>query len=76
MSASRSTWVSPAAQPTLATRLSAAARQAWRSYRKWYERRAAAHHLAGLDDRMLHDIGISRGEIESAVNRGHLHRRR
>ncbi len=47
-----------------------------RAYVRWYGRRAAAHHLQGLDDRMLGDIGISRSQIESAVNDGRFDCRR
>jgi uncharacterized protein YjiS (DUF1127 family) len=32
--------------------------------------RRAATELAGLDDRMLRDIGVSRSDIERAVRRG------
>ena len=41
------------------------------TYVRWCERQAAKHHLATLDDRMLKDIGISRGQIDSAVTTGH-----
>lgn len=33
----------------------------------WAERRRAYNELMALDDRMLHDIGIERGEIETVV---------
>jgi uncharacterized protein YjiS (DUF1127 family) len=36
----------------------------------WIKRRVAVARLQRLDDRMLKDIGITRGEIEAAV-RGH-----
>lgn len=36
--------------------------------RRWHERREAARHLQELDDRLLEDIGISRGDIRAAVN--------
>ncbi len=39
-------------------------------------RKAAVHMLRHLDDRMLSDIGLSRGEIESAVNGEPAGRRR
>ena len=41
------------------------------AYVRWWERQAAKHHLDTLDDRMLKDIGISRGQIDSAVTTGH-----
>lgn len=40
----------------------------------WYAERRAISALHALDDHMLHDIGITRGEIRAAV-RGALHRR-
>ena len=35
--------------------------------RQWQRRLAAAHNLSLLDDRMLADIGIARGDIRNAV---------
>ena len=37
-------------------------------FRKWRKRRAAIDELAALDDRLLKDIGLYRGEIEAAVD--------
>lgn len=70
MAASRSTTYSPPAQRSLTSRVWSAARTAWRAYVKWYERRAAMRHLGSLDDRMLKDIGISRGEIQAVAYSG------
>ena len=39
----------------------------------WWRIRRAEHHLLGLSDTALQDIGLSRGEIEAAV-RGRLRR--
>ena len=39
----------------------------FRSLFGWIRRRAAAAQLHALDDRMLKDIGLYRGEIEQAV---------
>jgi uncharacterized protein YjiS (DUF1127 family) len=39
----------------------------WLAFWAWRARRATVELLHGLDDRTLHDIGISRGEISSAV---------
>jgi uncharacterized protein YjiS (DUF1127 family) len=36
----------------------------------WREERAARRALAGLSDRMLADIGVSRGRIDGSLRRG------
>ena len=38
------------------------------AFRKGRSRRAAIAQLHALEDRLLHDIGISRSEIESVVH--------
>jgi uncharacterized protein YjiS (DUF1127 family) len=45
----------------------AAIRDLFRRLFGWMRRRAAIAQLQALDDRMLKDIGLSRGEIETAV---------
>jgi uncharacterized protein YjiS (DUF1127 family) len=40
---------------------------AWSRYMAWQMRRASARILRALDDRMLRDIGLTRGEIDRAV---------
>jgi uncharacterized protein YjiS (DUF1127 family) len=56
----------------LATRLPRAiatwAREQWRTYRRWRDRRAAAAELHRLTDYELRDIGLRRSEIYAAVN--------
>ena len=37
---------------------------AWRAFRTWSERSRQRHALAGLDDAILKDIGLSRADIE------------
>lgn len=37
------------------------------SFTNWRNRRAAYRELMGLDDRMLQDIGMSRGDIPAAI---------
>lgn len=56
--------------PSILSRLRSTIGSAWQAYCKWYQYRAAQHHLAGMDDRMLQDIGISRSQIEVAISRG------
>ena len=56
------------AAPSLATRAAGIARRAWRTYWDWRARRATVEILRSLDSRTLHDIGLSRGEIESVVH--------
>jgi uncharacterized protein YjiS (DUF1127 family) len=41
---------------------------ALRGYRKWSLRRAAIRHLQSVDEYLLHDIGINRSDIRTAVN--------
>jgi uncharacterized protein YjiS (DUF1127 family) len=43
-------------------------RRAWRAYWAWRARRVTVMLLQSLDDRTLHDIGISPSEIESLVH--------
>lgn len=40
----------------------------WKAYTKWLARRRNLRALAALDDRMLRDIGVDRGEIQSIVD--------
>ena len=40
----------------------------WRGFRAALRRRAAIAELSALDDRMLADIGLSRGQIRAAVD--------
>ena len=47
--------------------LASLARKIWAWYEARRARRVASAELRGLDDRMLKDIGITRGDIESAV---------
>ncbi len=41
---------------------------AFEGLRRWHKRRKAIAELSTLDDRMLRDIGISRGEIREVVD--------
>jgi uncharacterized protein YjiS (DUF1127 family) len=45
----------------------------FRRFCSWLGRRAAMARLHALDDRMLKDIGVSRGGIEAAVRGDPLH---
>jgi uncharacterized protein YjiS (DUF1127 family) len=55
------------AQPALRVRAAGFARRHWRTYWERRARRATVLILRSLDERTLHDIGISPGEIESCV---------
>ncbi len=70
MAASRGVTFYPSVRRSLAGRILSRAFSAWRAYLRWYERRAAKHHLHQLDDRILRDIGISRSEIDWAIRDG------
>lgn len=35
----------------------------------WQERATQRHHMAGLDDRTLKDIGLSRADIEAEASK-------
>ena len=62
--------LAPTPRPTKATlmnRATAVARAWWHRYRLKRRQRAAVRMLHALDDRILKDIGLARGEIESAV---------
>lgn len=54
-------------KPTLARRLAGVGWKAWHAYWDWQARRATVEILRSLDNRTLRDIGLSRGEIASAV---------
>ena len=51
-------------------RLVAAAERGWRAYWQRRARRATLLLLSSLDERTLHDIGLSPSEIQSAVYGG------
>jgi uncharacterized protein YjiS (DUF1127 family) len=54
-------------RPTLRARAVAFSRRGWRTYWERRARRATVLILCSLDERTLHDIGISPSEIESCV---------
>ena len=54
-----------AARPSLLTRMMLAIRSQLDAYAQVRARQRTRRMLHALDDRMLHDIGISRGEIDS-----------
>ena len=54
-------------RPTLKARAVALARRSWRTYWERRARRATVLILCSLDERTLHDIGISSSEIQSCV---------
>jgi uncharacterized protein YjiS (DUF1127 family) len=54
----------PVTRPSRATKLRALAAKGWQAYLGWLSRQAVRRALSQLDDRMLKDIGICRGEIE------------
>lgn len=57
----------PITAPTFsATRLAA---RLVRLLLRWQERASERHHLSGLDDRMLKDIGVTRADIESEAGK-------
>lgn len=39
----------------------------WSRYAAWRARRASLRALRALDDRMLEDIGLTRGDLDEAV---------
>jgi uncharacterized protein YjiS (DUF1127 family) len=54
----------------LAAGLAKLAQRAGAAIHAWRQRRAAYRELSALDAQALHDIGISRGEIEAVANGG------
>jgi uncharacterized protein YjiS (DUF1127 family) len=64
------------AVPTPMTRAAGIARRAWHTYWDWRARQATVEILRTLDSRTLHDIGLSRSEIESVVHGKRGDRRR
>ena len=45
-----------------------AVRRAVSTLRQWHQRRRAMHELLSLDDRLLRDMGLTRGDIWAAVH--------
>lgn len=76
MAASRSLEITSSLRRSFLGRVRWAFQSALTAYLRWYQQRAAAHCLAQLDDRMLHDIGITRSEIELAAREGRASRSR
>ena len=54
--------------PSIARRLADALQSLWNSYSEAQLRGAHRRFLQSLDDRFLKDIGITRAEIDAAVN--------
>jgi uncharacterized protein YjiS (DUF1127 family) len=52
------------------TTLLAIASKPWRIFSNLLERRQTYAQLSNLDDRLLNDIGINRGNIRSAIRNG------
>ena len=68
--AERSHYDAAARPHALAGRLAAAARRLTAGLAKELAARRAMRSLASLDDRMLRDIGLERGQIDHAVRKG------
>ena len=58
------------AGPTLWARSREGLAQAAAAVARWHRLRRDARRLLALDDRMLRDIGLGRGEVERAVRGG------
>ncbi len=48
-------------------------KRGYASLQAWSEKRAASEELAQLDDRMLADLGLTRSDIDAAID-GRIHR--
>jgi uncharacterized protein YjiS (DUF1127 family) len=48
-------------------RILGAFRGAWEAVQRWHDVRRQRRHVAGLNDWMLQDIGITRADVEDAV---------
>jgi uncharacterized protein YjiS (DUF1127 family) len=56
--------------PTLWARSRESLAHAAAAVSRWHRLRQDARRLMALDDRMLRDVGLSRGEVERAVRGG------
>lgn len=67
MTHSRLACTADQARATQPARAAGVLRRSWRAYWNWRAKQATVQILQALDERTLHDIGISPGEIESSV---------
>jgi uncharacterized protein YjiS (DUF1127 family) len=58
------------AGPTLGARSREGLAHAVAAVSRWHRLRCDTRRLMALDDRMLRDVGLSRGEVERAVRGG------
>ena len=62
-----------ASHSTPRTSLLAIASRPWQMFADLMAERRTRAQLSRLDDYMLKDIGLSRGSINSAIRKGHIH---
>lgn len=57
------------AQPSILRRLDVAAVRFFDTLASWQDRRSQRRHLSQMDDHLLHDVGLSRADVDHEISK-------